>query len=284
MTDILRNELAWPYWLTTDAGSVDLLITLHGTCDTRECAAKTAVQNTQGEMGGGSYTYETLAAQVKAGQVDEKSIDETVKGMLRAKFAMGLFENPYPYSDYLSTLRTNGSRAILHQMEQEAIVLLKNSGSVLPLSTANTKSIALIGPQAGRVTFGDYVFFNASNNGITPLDGFKQVLGKSDVKINFAQGCELWSNDQSGFQEAVDAAHSSDVAVVMVGTWSLDQTLLWTPGTNATTGEHVDLSSLSLVGSQLDLVKAVQAAGKPTIVVFVSGKPVAEPWIASRES
>src|ERR1700749_3225965 len=100
MTDILRGELAWPYWLTTDAGSVDLLITLHGTCDTRECAAKAAIQNTQGEMGGGSYTYETLADQVKSVTVDVKYIDETVKAMLRTKFALGLFENPYPYSDY----------------------------------------------------------------------------------------------------------------------------------------------------------------------------------------
>jgi beta-glucosidase len=64
-----------------------------------------------------------------------------------------------------------------------------------------------------------------------------------------------------------------------VGTWSLDQTLLWTPGTNATTGEHVDVSSLALVGAQLKLVQAVKAVGKPTIVVLVSGKPVAEPWI-----
>jgi beta-glucosidase len=282
MTDILRGEFAWPYWLTTDAGSVDLLITLHGTCDTRECAAKSSIQNMQGEMGGGTYTYETLADQVKSGAVDIKHIDETVKAMLRTKFAMGLFENPYPYSDYRSTLRTNASRAILHQMEQEAIVLLKNTNSILPLSTKSTKSIALIGPQANRITFGDYVFFNATNNGVTPLDGFKQVLSSTGVNINFAQGSELWSNDQSGFQEAVNAAHNSDVAIVMVGTWSLDQTLLWTPGTNATTGEHVDLSSLSLVGAQLPLVQAIQATGKPTVVVFVSGKPITEPWIASR--
>lgn len=99
------------------------------------------------------------------------------------------------------------------------------------------------------------------------------------MAINFAPGCELWSNDESGFSEAIAAAEASDAAVVMVGTWSLDQTLLWEPGTNATTGEHVDLSSLALVGAQLKLVQAVQATGKPTIVVFVSGKPVAEPWI-----
>lgn len=69
-----------------------------------------------------------------------------------------------------------------------------------------------------------------------------------------------------------------------VGTWSLDQTALWIPGTNATTGEHVDLSSLALVGAQLKLVQAVKAAGKPTVVVFVSGKPVAEPWIQASMS
>jgi beta-glucosidase len=72
------------------------------------------------------------------------------------------------------------------------------------------------------------VFFNASNNGISPLDGFKEFLGNNtDVTVNFAEGCKLWSNDESEFPEAVAAAKASDVAVVMVGTWSLDQTLLW---------------------------------------------------------
>lgn len=64
----------------------------------------------------------------------------------------------------------------------------------------------------------------------------------------------------------------------------MDQTLLWTPGTNATTGEHVDVADLGLVGAQLKLVKAVKATGKPTVVVFVSGKPIAEPWIQDRTS
>ncbi|KAF8874876.1 glycoside hydrolase family 3 protein [Gymnopilus junonius] len=249
LTDILRNEWGYKYWVTTDAGSVDLLINQHGLCSTRECAAKISIENgLQGEMGGGTYTYETLPAQVQAGTVDVKYVDTTVAAMLRTKFSLGLFENPYPYADYLSAIRTPASRVVLAQAETESIVLLENHGNILPLSKS-IGSIALIGPQVNRVS------------------------------INFAQGCELWSNDQSGFAEAVEAAKSSDVAIVMVGTWSLDQTLLWTPGTNATTGEHVDLSNLGLVGAQLALVQAVKAAGKPTIVVFVSGKPVAEPWI-----
>ncbi|OBZ65451.1 Periplasmic beta-glucosidase [Grifola frondosa] len=216
--------------------------------------------------------------QVAAGTVDVSYIDETVKTMLRTKFALGLFENPYPYDDYVSTLRTPETRQLLHDMERETIVLLENRQNTLPLSKS-IGSVALIGPQADRVSFGDYVFFNASLNGITPLAGFAEVLANTSVKVNYAEGCKLWSNDISEVPAAVAAAQVSDAAIVMVGTWSLDQTLLWTPGTNATTGEHVDLSDLGLVGAQLQLVQAVQAVGKPTIVVFVSGKPVAEPWI-----
>ncbi|KAG6859352.1 hypothetical protein C0995_009450, partial [Termitomyces sp. Mi166 len=207
MTDILRKEWGYKYWVTTDAGSVDLLITLHGTCETRECAAKVTVDNFSGEMGGD---------QVRAGTVSMDSIDGAVKGLLQAKFALGLFENPYPYDDYLSSIRTSESKEILHTADTESIILLENRQNTLPLST-NIGSVALIGPQVDRVTFGDYVFLNASNNGITPLAGFKQYLGNvsSPTKINFAEGCKLWSNDESGIQAAVETARNSDVAIVM---------------------------------------------------------------------
>lgn len=103
------------------------------------------------------------------------------------------------------------------------------------------------------------------------------------MDVLFSEGAKLWSSDTSNINAAVSTATSADVAVIFVGTWSLDQTLLWTPGTNATTGEHVDLSDLALVGAQRQLVQSVvsamEQAGKKSVVVFVSGKPVAEPWI-----
>ena len=95
----LRDEWGYQYWVTTDAGSVDLLITQHGLCSTRECAAKLALENgLQGEMGGGTFTYLTLPDQVQAGTVDVSYIDETVKAMLRTKFSLGLFESMSFYS------------------------------------------------------------------------------------------------------------------------------------------------------------------------------------------
>ena len=116
--------------------------------------------------------------------------------------------------------------------------------------------------------------------GVTPLAG---IQATSKGKVTYAQGCERWSNDDSGFAEAIANAEAADVAVVVVGTWSRDQNELW-EGLNATTGEHVDLSSLNLVGAMPRLVQAVIDTGKPTVVVLSSGKPVTEPWISGAAS
>ncbi len=116
--------------------------------------------------------------------------------------------------------------------------------------------------------------------GITPHDGIKAA---AEGKVTFTQGCERWSNDESGFAEAVSAVQAADVAVVVVGTWSRDQNELWA-GLNATTGEHIDISSLDLVGAMPRLVKAIIDTGKPTVVVYSSGKPITEPWISDKAS
>jgi beta-glucosidase len=125
---------------------------------------------------------------------------------------------------------------------------------------------------------GDYVVYRSQYNptNVNPLQGIRNA---STGTVTYAKGCERWSNDKSGFPEAVAAAQAADVAVVVVGTWSRDQQELW-QGLNATTGEHVDVSSLNLVGAMGPLVQAIIETGKPTVVVFQSGKPISEPWIA----
>lgn len=130
----------------------------------------------------------------------------------------------------------------------------------------------------GYMNYGDYVVNASQYRGVTPLDGIRAALGKDSV--SYAQGCERWSLDQSGFPEAITAASDADVAVVVVGTWSRDQVQLW-QGLNATTGEHVDLSSLDLVGAMRPLVQAIINTTTPTVVVFSSGKPLTESWISN---
>nr|GAT42369.1 predicted protein [Mycena chlorophos] len=181
---------------------------------------------------------------------------------LSRELRWGRNPNAYPnYTDYLR-IRTPTSREVLHDIETETIVLLQNNDSTLPIKKS-VSSIALIRPQpeADRITFGDY------------------VLQRVQQRYHPHSTASTSSSPAPKAPPFRTAAKSSDIAVVRVGTWSLDQTLLWTPGTNATTGEHVDLSDLGLVDAQLDLVKAVQGAGKPTMVVYVSGKLVVEPWI-----
>lgn len=114
------------------------------------------------------------------------------------------------------------------------------------------------------------------SRGVTPLDGIEAL---SEGKVSYAQGCERWSNDDSGFEEAIATAEGADVAVVVVGTWSRDQDELW-GGLNATTGEHIDVHDLNLVGAMPRLVQAIIDTRKPTVVVYSSGKPLTEPWIS----
>ncbi|OTA25309.1 hypothetical protein BTJ68_10462 [Hortaea werneckii EXF-2000] len=130
----------------------------------------------------------------------------------------------------------------------------------------------------GFMNYGDYVVYRSQYRGVTPLAGIRDAIGNDSV--SYAQGCERWSNDESGFDEAVAAANSADVAVVVVGTWSRDQRELW-EGLNATTGEHVDVNDLSLVGAMRPLLQTIIATDKPTVVVFQSGKPLTEPWLSN---
>lgn len=105
------------------------------------------------------YCLTYHADQVAKGTVDESLIDETVKTLLRVKFKLGLFENPFPYEDYRSSIRTEEGLKILHQADTESIVLLQNKNNILPLSK-DIGSVALIGPHADRVTFGVCRFFS----------------------------------------------------------------------------------------------------------------------------
>ena len=285
---ILREEWGYKYWLTSDAGSTDRLC-----CAFKLCQCKTADKpidkdaitlmalpnGNDVEMGGGSYNYEMIPKLVEEGKLDIEVVNTAVSRQLRAKFEMGLFENPYqgvPANATKSIIHTEENVALARKLDTESIVLLENKNNTLPLS--KSANIAVIGPMANITNLGDYVVYRSQYNptNVTPLQGLQSATNGT---VTYAQGCERWSMDQSGFEAAVSAVEAADVAVVVVGTWSRDQNELW-QGLNATTGEHVDVASLNLVGAMGPLVQAVIETGKPTIVVYSSGKPITEPWIS----
>ncbi|KAL4807743.1 glycoside hydrolase superfamily [Aspergillus unguis] len=286
LTEILREEWGYEYFVISDAGATDRLCNNFHTCasnpiDSEAVTLQALPAGNDVEMGGGSFNFRTIPQLVESGDLDIEIVDTAVSRVLRAKFALGLFENPYPAApeeQWDNLIHSQEAVDLARQLDKESIVLLENHDSTLPLKKSG--DIAVIGPMAhGFMNYGDYVVYKSQYRGVTPLDGITAAVGEN-ATIHYAQGCERWSNDGSGFEEAVAAAEKSDVAIVVVGTWSRDQQELW-QGLNATTGEHVDVNSLNLVGAQASLVRAIIDTGKPTVVVFSSGKPITEPWISS---
>ncbi|KAL2854621.1 glycoside hydrolase superfamily [Aspergillus pseudodeflectus] len=289
LTEILREEWGYEYFVISDAGATDRLCNAFHTCesspiDSESVTLQALPAGNDVEMGGGSFNFRTIPQLLESGKLDIETVDTAVSRVLRSKFASGLFENPYPAApkkDWKKLIHSKEALNLARELDRESIVLLENHDDILPLKKKG--DIAVIGPMAhGFMNYGDYVVYQSQYRGVTPLDGIKAAVGKK-ARVHYAQGCERWSNDQSGFDEAVATAEKSDVAIVVVGTWSRDQQELW-QGLNATTGEHVDVNSLSLVGAQAPLIRAILDTGVPTIVVFSSGKPITEPWISTEAS
>lgn len=217
---------------------------------------------------------------VQNGTLKESVVNQAVSRILRAKFAMGLFDKsnaPLPQEDFNKVIHTPANIKLARQVDAESIVLLQNPAQILPLKT--DQKVAVIGPMGGFMNYGDYVVYQSQYHGVTPFAGMSAAADNPSL-VTYAQGCERWSSDESMIPDAVAAAEAADVAVVVVGTWSRDQGELWT-GLNATTGESVDVDDLSLVGAMRPLVQAIVNTGKPTVIVFSSGKPITEPWISN---
>ena len=154
LTDILRTEWGYNYWVTSDAGSTDRLCYAFKMCQSspidKEAVTLFALPaGNDVEMGGGSYNFESIPELVSSGKLSNDIVDEAVSRLLRAKFSMGLFEHPYlgvPADETASKIHTPENIALARELDGESIVLLENHDSVLPLS--KTANLAVIGPMA----------------------------------------------------------------------------------------------------------------------------------------
>jgi beta-glucosidase len=283
---ILREEWGFPGYAISDYAAVEQLTDVHRLAATPEDAARIALEaGVDIEISTNGKCYSTLAQQVRDGRVAEATLDRAVARVLRAKFLLRLFEDPFVDPDRADAIcHEPAHRALALKAAQKAIILLKNQDSFLPLDRTRFKSIAVIGPNAATVRLGGYTGSPAYT--VSLLDGIRKKVGNS-VKVDYALGCAItegnqtptWSDskiippdpklDAQRISEAVALARTADLAVVAVG------------DNDQTAREGRDRDSLNLVGRQDDLVKAVVATGKPTIVVLIAGRPASIRYIAA---
>lgn len=269
LTKVLRDEWKFDGFVVSDYTAVRELIN-HGLVGNEQDAAAVAL-NAGVEMEMVSRSYNQFGPKLlEQKRLSMATIDEAVRRILRIKFRLGLFDNPYTDEarEPNSLLRPESIR-LAREIAGRSMVLLKNDRETLPLNK-NVGSIAVIGPLADdrRAPLGWWAGDGKEENTVTPLAGIRAKVS-AQTKVGFAKGCDVKGDSTAGFQEAVDLAKSSDVAIVFVGE------------TADMVGEAASWSSLDLPGRQLELVQAIHGTGKPTIVVLVNGRPLSIGWIVN---
>jgi len=300
LSGLLRDELGFQGAVVADYWSIPQLVRFHRVAADKGAAAVLALAaGLDMELPNFDYYDAPLRAEVEAGRLPIEVVDTAVGRVLRLKFQLGLFEQPYVDVEAVEAqFQTPDQRALARRAAAESVVLLQNDG-VLPLGP-QLRRIAVLGPGADdpRLLQGDYHYpahqeaiylkepqagenligaedFTPQAGGafavgpyytphVTPLAGLRAALGDS-VEIAYAKGCEVLGDDRSGFAAAVEAARSADAAVVVVG----GKSGLHRP---ATVGEGNDATDLELTGVQAELVEAVAATGTPLVVVVLSGR------------
>ncbi|HVI70315.1 MAG TPA: glycoside hydrolase family 3 N-terminal domain-containing protein, partial [Pyrinomonadaceae bacterium] len=269
LTKVLRDEWKFDGFVVSDYTSVKELIN-HGVAANEEEAAAAAL-NAGVEMEMVSRSYNTFGPKLlQQNQLSLARIDEAVRRILRIKFRLGLFDQPYTDEarEPNALLRPESIR-LAREIAGRSMVLLKNDRETLPLNK-NIGSIAVIGPLADdrRAPLGWWAGDGKEENTITPLAGIKAKV-PAQTKVGYAKGCDVKDDSTAGFQEAVNLAKQSDLAILFVGE------------TADMVGEAASRSSLDLPGRQLELVQAIHAAGKPTVAVLVNGRPLSIGWIVN---
>ena len=274
LTEVLRDEWDFQGFVVSDWLDVERLKTYHRTAPTFKEAVYQSVDAGMDMHMHGPKFLRPLVRLVKQGRISESRIDAAVRPILLAKFRLGLFENPLVEVQDAKTLMFNDEhKQTALELARQGIVLLKNSDNILPLPAG--KRIFVTGPNADNHSImGDWVLPQPEKNIKTMVEGLREVA-KGSTKIDYfdLQG-SVKSIQSKQIAKAAKRAKSADVAIVVVGSNPLRY-----DRKGKTSGENVARSSIGLFGQQLELVQAIQASGTPTIVVFVNGRPLAEPWI-----
>ncbi|ARV14861.1 glycoside hydrolase family 3 N-terminal domain-containing protein [Polaribacter sp. SA4-12] len=281
MTDVLRNRWNFDGFYVSDWNDISRIANWHHVAKDFKQAIEFSVNAGMDMNMHGPFFDEHLLELVKEGKVSEQRVNDACYKILEAKFKLGLFEKPFV--DIEKAKKINFKKA--HQktaLEQarKGIVLQQNNTSFLPISqNGNGKTIFITGPNANNhTTLGDWVKPQPEENIITMVEGISDLGKKYGYKIKYYDsGNRSKEITNSKILEAEKKAKKSDIIVLVLGENSFRH-----DARRKTTGENVDRATLKLSGNQMSLAKKMLATGKPVIVVYVSGSPIAEPLLEEK--
>lgn len=282
LTNILRNEWGFKGYVFSDYGAIGMLNNFHMVSGSKRETALKAITAGVDLEAPNRYAYGELINLVQNKELEMDVVDNAVRRILTAKFKAGLFEKPFAVTSGIASLvHTPEHIRLSRTLAEESVILLKNDNKLLPLDVNKIRSVAVIGPNADQVQFGDYSITKSNDYGTTVLSGIKRIAGKKTV-INYARGCGITDLDKSGIKEAIQAAQKSDVVVLVIGGTSVAYSGIgWgnnQPDKNNTCGEGHDVTSLDPPGVQSELIRAIRATGKPVIIVLIHGRPYSIAW------
>ena len=267
---ILKHDWGFKGFVVSDWGSIGELFN-HGVAKDKKEAAMIGI-NAGVDMEMCSLTYvDELTNLVKEGLVKESLIDDACRRILRIKFILGLFDNPYKYCNSereKTSIFTSEHLEVALNAARKSIVLLKNNNQLLPLSK-NTKTIAVIGPLANakEEMIGNWPGKGDDKNSVSLLEGLKTRF-PSSTKFLYSKGCNINDDNTLLFKDAIKNAIASDVVILALGEGKM------------MSGENTSRADIGLPGVQLDLAKAIMKTGKRVIVVLANGRPLTLKWLA----
>jgi beta-glucosidase len=287
---VLRQEWGFKGYVVSDYYGITQLQDLHHVANGKEEAARLALEAGVDIELPDPDCFPLVLKLVREGKIPEASVDKAVARNLRAKFLLGLFENPYVDPDRaVRVTNSREHRELAAEAARRSIVLLKNENNLLPLNRSELRSIAVIGPNADRVHLGGYS--DDPGHGVSVLQGITEKVG-NQIKVTYAEGCKItqeggdWfadsshlnnpADDEKLITQAVEVARAADVALLVLGGNEDTNKEAWADN-------HLgDRDSLELVGRQNDLVRAVLETGKPTIVMLINSGPLSINYIADK--
>lgn len=260
MTEILKNRWGHDGFIVSDWGAIEQLINQGNAADKKEAAERAF--NAGLEMDMMSHAYDRhLADLVAEGKVSPEALDDAVARVLRLKFRLGLFDNPYT-PDVPDRFLRPADLDVAERLAAESMVLLKND-STLTLPLRGVRTLAVVGPLArnGWDLLGNWLGHGKPEDVVTFHDGIAAEFGDS-VRLIYAEGCKRDGSDESGFADAVAAAREADAVVLCLG-----ENLRWS-------GENASRSTIALPEIQQQLAEAIAATGKPVVLVLANGRPL----------